>query len=127
MDMYSGSISPDESTKISNSPEARFDIGNGLLPHTWRVTCISLIYWMHAANDHASPKGAGLIQLDPCDGIIFEGLCKLMTRNETIPPSTWEERFGLGQVLSEVFHIISHNWSTFINEAELHLQNIVSY
>ncbi|POS78624.1 hypothetical protein DHEL01_v202973 [Diaporthe helianthi] len=47
-----------------------------------------------------------------------------MTRNETIPPSTWEEKFGLGQVLSELFHIISHNWSTFISEAELHLQNI---
>lgn len=81
---------------------------------------------MHAANDPASRKGVGLIQLDPCDGIIFQGLCKLMTRNETIPPSTWEERLGLGQVLSELFHIISHNWSTFIDEAELNLQNIVS-
>lgn len=127
MDMYPENVLPDESKKAQNSPEACFDLGNGSPPHTWRVTCVSLIYWMRVTSDPKSPKGRGLIQLDPCDRIIFDGLCRLMTRNETIPPSKWEERFGLGQVLSELFHIISHNWSTFISEAEMHLQNIVSH
>lgn len=67
----------------------------------------------------------GVIQLDSVDGIVYTGLSRLMTRNETIPPGQWEKDFGLGQVLSELFHIISHNWSVFLGEAEQHLQNIV--
>ncbi|KAF5573533.1 metal ion transmembrane transporter [Fusarium subglutinans] len=124
MDMYPPKIKPSEATRNQNSPHAQFNLGQGLTKHTWHITKVDLIYWNEKVEATGSNRGMGLISLDPVDDIIYKGLCKLMTRKETIPPGKWEEEFGLGQVLSEMFHIISVNWNTFLDEAEQHLQHI---
>ncbi|KAM0493556.1 hypothetical protein ACHAP8_009192 [Fusarium lateritium] len=125
MDMYPPKIKPSEAARNQNSPYAQFNLGQGLTQHTWHITKVDLIYWNEKIESTGSNRGMGLISLDPADVIIYKGLRKLMTRKETIPPGKWEEEFGLGQVLSEMFHIISVNWNAFLDEAEQHLQHII--
>lgn len=83
-------------------------------------------------SDWAFLKWDGLIQLDPVDDTLFEGLRKLMTwetENSDKIVKDWLTRpvspSSLGQVLLYLFHIIAYNWSVFLNEAEQHLQHIV--
>ncbi|OAG01310.1 uncharacterized protein CC84DRAFT_1228289 [Paraphaeosphaeria sporulosa] len=115
---YEGKRVPAEATRSDASPTARFRAATGMHGHTWHVTRIALLF----ARSLDRKKFRGLVHLDPLDTTIAEGLQKLMTRDEQIPPGEAEAYAGLGQILSEVMYITTFNWGVFLAEAELHLQ-----
>lgn len=127
MDMYPSGIKPVESTKHSTSPTANFDDD-----HTWLVTRIDFIYLFHVSESHhedispdAEFSGGGLILPDTADPLIFEGLKRLVRREDNLWVGTKEGYHGLNQIIPQVFQIIAYNWSIFIAEAEEHLDQIV--
>lgn len=118
---YEGNRVPAEAMCSEASPKARFRTATGLRGHTWHVTRIALIF----AKSLDLKSLRGLVHLDPLDTAIAEGLRKLMTRDEEIPPGEAEEYAGLGQIVSEVIYIATFNWGVFLSEAEHHLQVLV--
>ena len=91
--------------------------------HTWRVTRIALIFTKSAD----SKEYRGLVHLDATDGVIWEGLKRLMAKDEEPLPGDAEQYAGLGQVLTAVIYIVTFNWDHLLTEAETHLQALVSY
>jgi hypothetical protein len=85
------------------------------------VTCIRLILLKDTDGKHFR----GLVQIDPLDDAIADGLKTLMTRDEEIPPGYAEEYAGLGQILSKTIYIVTYTWIVFLVEAEAHLQILV--
>lgn len=130
MDMYpSACVKPVESTRHPNSPSAKFSDS-----HVWLITRIDFIFRFHASlsqpeTNLQSPKlsGDGLMLLDAADTLIFEGLIKLIHRTDNMAQADQENDHGLNQIIPQLFLIIAHNWSVFIDEAEEHLEQIVSF
>jgi hypothetical protein len=121
MDKYKIGTKPIEARRFDTSPSYRFRCTTGdYQTHEWHVTCIRLIFLR--GEFHFS----GLVHVDPLDDAVSEGLKTLMTRDEEIPPGEAERYAGLGQILSETIYIVTFTWGAFLNEAEAHLQILVS-
>ncbi|KAI8937143.1 hypothetical protein NX059_006357 [Plenodomus lindquistii] len=119
MDRYQIGCKPSEAGRLATSPTYRFRNANGdYHPHEWHITCVRLIF----LKDENNYNFQGLIQIDPLDDAIADGLKTLMTRYEEQPPGEAESHAGLGQILSEVIYIVAYNWTAFFMEAEEHLQ-----
>ena len=125
MDRYDISVKPDEAQRIVTSPCYRFrDIEGNHKDHVWHITCIRLVY---LRNEDYPNTFRAVIQLDPVDTAIADGLARLMTREKEISPNEAEEYAGLGQLLGHTFAIINYNWTAFLIEAENHLQGMVRF
>lgn len=120
-DCYEGSRVPAEAMRSKTSPNAQFRTVTGMSKHTWHVTRLALIF----AGSSDRRDFRGMVHIDPLDTTTAEGLRKLMTRDEEIPPGDAEEYAGLGQIISEVVYITTFNWGVFLGEAEIHLQVLV--
>ncbi|KAF2464708.1 uncharacterized protein BDR25DRAFT_380497 [Lindgomyces ingoldianus] len=118
MDRYSLSQTPSEAKRLAGSPEARFrNMDGDLMTHTWRVTRITLILKSTEENNCS-----GLLDLDPLDVAIADGLKVLMTRHEEIIIGSAEGSSQLARISSIVMYIVTFNWYTFLAEAEMHLE-----
>lgn len=124
MERYNIPETPLESRRSDASPHFRFRTGFSFSPHEWHITRVALIL-MRDVNG-GTERFNGVIQLDPQDRAIVDGLKILMTRDEEIAPGHEEETLGLGQILSEVMYILAYNWGIFVKEAESHIQILVS-
>jgi hypothetical protein len=121
MDKYHIGKKPTEAQRSDTSPSYRFRCTIGdYQTHEWHVTCIRLIF-LRGKNFFS-----GVAHIDPIDDAVSEGLKILMTRDEEIPPGEAERYAGLGQILSETIYIVTFTWAAFLNEAEAHLQILVS-
>jgi hypothetical protein len=121
MDKYELGKKPLEAQRSDTSPSYRFRrTTNDHQAHEWHVTCIRLIFV------RGQDRFSGLAQVDPLDNAVSEGLKMLMTRDEEIPPGDAEKFAGLGQILSETIYIVTFTWTIFLDEAEAHLQILVS-
>lgn len=119
MDKYQLGRKPSEAGRLATSPTYRFRNADGNYhSHEWHVTCIRLIFLKNERNEHFR----GLIQIDPLDDAIADGLKTLITKAEEQPSVEAELYSGLGQVLSETIYIVTYNWTAFFTEAETHLQ-----
>ncbi|KAF1841972.1 uncharacterized protein K460DRAFT_369988 [Cucurbitaria berberidis CBS 394.84] len=119
MERYNIGHKPSEAYRSNTSPCYRFRAtSGGQQPHEWHVTCLRLIF----LKDPDGKRFQGLVQVDPLDDAIADGLKTLMTRDEDIPPGDAEEYAGLGQILSETIYIVTYTWAAFLTEAEAHLQ-----
>ncbi|KAH7400579.1 hypothetical protein DE146DRAFT_467088 [Phaeosphaeria sp. MPI-PUGE-AT-0046c] len=122
MDRYDIGVKPTEAERLATSPCYRFRGSDGeYKPHVWHITCIRLIY---LRNDDYPNTFRAVIQLDPVDTAIADGLARLMTRDKEISPNKAEEHAGLGQLLGHTFSIITFNWTAFLIEAESHLEGM---
>jgi hypothetical protein len=114
---------PSEARRSNTSPRHRFRAANGdLNPHVWYVTCVRVVFLRR-------PDGntfRGLIELDPADDAVADGLNTLMTRDEDMELSPTGEHAVLGRLLSHIMYIVSFNWTVLLREAASNIQFLVS-
>ncbi|KAH9871761.1 hypothetical protein J1614_006017 [Plenodomus biglobosus] len=119
MDKYQLGRKPTEAGRLATSPTYRFRNADGdYHSHEWHVTCMRLIFLKNERNENFR----GLIQIDPLDDAIADGLKTLITKAEEQPSVEAELYSGLCQVLSETIYIVTYNWTAFFTEAETHIQ-----
>ncbi|KIW71461.1 hypothetical protein PV04_03626 [Phialophora macrospora] len=123
MERYPRGIRPTESRRNEASPHARFSTKAGPLPHEWHVTRVAVIFLIDTTKQNLFK---GLIQLDSNDQAIATALETLMVRDEETLTGHMEAVAGQGQILTELFHIISVTWNVFLAEAEAHLRYLSS-
>lgn len=123
MDRYAIGVKPAEASRLATSPCHRFrDSAGEYRNHVWHITCIRLAY---LRNEDYPNTFRAVIQLDPVDSAMADGLTKLMTRDKEVSPDKAEEHAGLGQLIGHTFSIITFNWTAFLVEAESHLEGMV--
>ncbi|OAL00275.1 hypothetical protein IQ06DRAFT_143121 [Phaeosphaeriaceae sp. SRC1lsM3a] len=122
MDRYDIGVKPAEASRLATSPCHRFrDSAGEYRNHVWHITCIRLAY---LRNEDYPNTFRAVIQLDPVDSAMADGLTKLMTRDKEVSPDKAEEHAGLGQLIGHTFSIITFNWTAFLVEAESHLEGM---
>ena len=124
MEKYSLGTVPGEMGRTRTPYSVRFRTNttqDGLALHEWHITRIALTF----LKDKEGRNFRGIIQLDPADKVICDGLKILMTRDEETFSGGLEDKGGLGQILAEVFYVIQFTWGAFLAEAESHLQTLV--
>jgi hypothetical protein len=123
MDRYEVGIMPQEAKRLATSPHYRFRAAaEGHKGHIWHVTCIRLLLM----KCDGGKTYRALIQIDPIDDAIEDGLKALMTRDKEMLLGKAEEYAGIVRLVANTFSIITYNWTAFLNEADTHLQLLVS-
>jgi hypothetical protein len=127
MDRYPVGIIPQEAKRLATSPHYRFRaVTGGYMDHVWHVTCIRLLLTKQdRAGGHGSEYRA-YFQIDPVDDAIEDGLKTLMNIDRETDLRTGEEYVGAFGHLTNTFSIITYIWTAFLNEADTHLQLLVS-
>lgn len=81
----------------------------------------------YVTDDYISNRSwRGLYVFDQADSDMAFKLKNLLLAFERPDPDGRELHLGLGQVVQDVIYLISCNWLEFLNEADAHLQFMVS-
>lgn len=122
---------PSEAQRLDTSPHYRFRSADGLRPHEWHVTRARVVFFVK--NDKSGidefpnyDSWHGCYLIDEYDDIIAAKLKNLIMQKDRPVAAKDERHQGLGQVVADLFYLISGVWTSFFMEAETHLQVMVS-
>jgi hypothetical protein len=152
---YEAGHKPAEALRLDTSPHYRFLSRKNQQQHEWHVTCIRILILgqNHMLNTSIQRSGStytltkkahsertpsrygtslpgrgfcGLLLVDPQDDGIANRIRDLTMKGDRPAVSDTEPYHGLNQVLSDVVYTVIGTWNGFFNEAETHLQILVS-
>ena len=90
--------------------------------HVWHTTWVNVIL-LKTENEKSF---RGLVQIDPLDKDVKQGIITLIMRSEIATPGATQSYEGIAQIVFAIIRIVTYTWKMLLREAETYLDTMVS-